>query len=83
MFEDFLKDKHSEDYMGTDDDMPDSFEHWLSNLQVDELIEFADEAIVKLAPKVLGQNSAKKRDTSSDTMRELVNKRWNENNKTT
>ena len=28
-FEDFLKDKHAENYMGTDDDMPDSFDNWL------------------------------------------------------
>ena len=42
-FEDFLKDKHAEDYHGTDDDMPDAFDGWVSELDVDELIEYANE----------------------------------------
>jgi hypothetical protein len=41
--EDFLQNKHAEDYMGTDDDMPDSFDAWLQNLDVDEWIKLADE----------------------------------------
>lgn len=42
-FEDFLKTKHAEYYMGTDDDMPDSFDDYISNLQIDETILLADE----------------------------------------
>lgn len=30
-FEDFLKDTHSSDYMGTDDDMQEAFEKWLEH----------------------------------------------------
>lgn len=37
-FEDFLKEKHAEDYHGTDDDMPDAFEAWVTDMQVDDLI---------------------------------------------
>lgn len=65
MFEDFLKDKHAENYIGTDDDMPDAFEHWLSNLDVDELIEFADEAIVFHGAKALGSIRSDKKAKSS------------------
>ena len=49
-FEDFLKDVHAEDYHGTDDDMPDNFDTWLSNLQVEDFINYADafaDSIVK------------------------------------
>lgn len=42
-FEDFLEDKHGEDYMGTDDDMPDAYENWMSNLDVQEVIDYAEE----------------------------------------
>lgn len=42
-FEDFLKEKHAEGYTGTDDDMVDAFEDWLSGLQADDFIEYANE----------------------------------------
>lgn len=42
-FEDFLKNKHAENYMGTDDNMNDSFERYLENLQTDDMIALADE----------------------------------------
>ena len=41
--EQYLQQKHSENYTGTDDDMPDAFESWLGNMQVDDLIKYADE----------------------------------------
>ena len=65
MFEDFLKDKHAEQYHGLDDDMPDAFEHWLSNLDVDELIKFADEAIVFYGAKALGSMRSVRKAQSS------------------
>ena len=78
MFEDFLKQKHHEQNpMVLDDDLTDHFELWLSNLDIQEVIDYAEEAIVTLAPKVVGKLSASKRDTSSETMRNLVNRRWN------
>lgn len=42
-FEDFLKVKHAEDYHGTDDDMPDAFDNWLTELQVEEWLDYGDE----------------------------------------
>lgn len=42
-FEDFLQEKHAEDYYWLDDDMPDKYEEWLSNLDIDTLIMYADQ----------------------------------------
>lgn len=42
-FEAFLIDKHAKDYHGTDDDMPDDYEHWVSNLDGQEIIDLAEE----------------------------------------
>lgn len=44
-FEDFLKDIHAREYMGTDDDMPDAFEHWLSNLDLEDIIGYGNQAL--------------------------------------
>jgi len=37
-FEDFLQEVHGEQYIGTDDMMPDDFEKWLQDLDVDRWI---------------------------------------------
>ena len=42
-FEDYLKKIHADGYMGTDDDMPDSFESYLENLDKEEMIKLADQ----------------------------------------
>jgi len=42
-FEQFLMEQFSKDYHGLDDEMPDAFEDWLSNLDVDEWIKFAEQ----------------------------------------
>jgi hypothetical protein len=41
--EEHLKDLHARNYTGTDDDMPDSFQAYLVNLDVDEWIKLANE----------------------------------------
>lgn len=41
-FEDYLQEQHAENYTGTDDDMPDAFEAWVSNLDVSEVMDFAE-----------------------------------------
>lgn len=41
-FEEYLKDMHAENYHGVDDDMPDSFETWLADLDTDEIINYAN-----------------------------------------
>ena len=42
-FTDFLADKHGQQYTGLDDEMPDDFERWLSELDISEVIAWADE----------------------------------------
>ena len=41
-FEEYLKETHAKQYHGTDDDMPDCFEEWLSNHDTQEIIDFAE-----------------------------------------
>ena len=41
-FEDYLKSIHSTNYMGTDDDMLEHYENWLSNLSNEELIDLVN-----------------------------------------
>lgn len=40
-FEDFLQEKHAEEYHGTDDSMTDAYEHWCSELDVQQVCDFA------------------------------------------
>ena len=41
-FEDFLSEKHAEQYIGTKDCMIDDFDKWVCDLGADELIEFGN-----------------------------------------
>jgi hypothetical protein len=41
-FEEYLKMIHANQYRGLDDDMPDSFDDWIANLDCEELIEHAN-----------------------------------------
>lgn len=42
-FEDYLQTKHAEQAHGVlDDDMPDDYERWLSDLSAEEFIEYAE-----------------------------------------
>ena len=42
-FIEYLKNQHAKSYMGTDDDMSDHFDNWVSNLDTQELIDYADD----------------------------------------
>ena len=42
-FEDFLSDKHAEQYCGLDDEMADDFNEWLGDLDPQELIDYGQE----------------------------------------
>ncbi len=42
-FEEYLKDCHADNYMGTDDDMSDKFETWLGQLDVDDILSAAED----------------------------------------
>jgi hypothetical protein len=62
----FLQEKHAEAYpMLLDDDMPDAFNDWLGQLDGEEYIAFAEEAIFTLAPVVLASKTSEKKAKSS------------------
>ncbi len=42
-FEEYLKNQHAEQYIGVDDDMPDDFDKWMSELDIEELIGYGNE----------------------------------------
>jgi len=42
-FEKYIQYTHAEDYAGTDDDMPEAYEEWLSDLDMDTLILYAND----------------------------------------
>jgi len=44
-FEDFLQSMHAKDYHGTDDDMTDDYENWLTNLEIDDVISYGNQAL--------------------------------------
>lgn len=41
-FQQHLREEHSKNYMGTDDDMPETFEKWLSDLSIDEWFAYGN-----------------------------------------
>lgn len=47
-FEDFLREKHGENYTGTDDMMPDAYEFWLERLDIEEMIQLGEQYGKKL-----------------------------------
>ena len=54
-FNDYLQEIHMEDYHGTDDDSVDAYETWLSDLQVDEIMAYAQTYAGKYAVYELEQ----------------------------
>ena len=42
-FEQYLQNKHAEHYGGLDDNMPDSFDEWLCDLDPQGIIDYAEE----------------------------------------
>jgi len=42
-FENYLKDRHAEEYNGIDDDMPDAFDEWVVELNTDDWIKYGNE----------------------------------------
>jgi len=48
-FTEFLSEKHADQYRGLDDEMPDDFEAWLDDLDINELIVYADRHAVETA----------------------------------
>jgi hypothetical protein len=44
-FENFLREKHSAQYEGLDDEMEDNYNAWVESLDGQELMDYADECI--------------------------------------
>ena len=42
-FEEFLQEEHMKDYHGTDDDAPDAYDNWVSELQYDDWMAYGEE----------------------------------------
>lgn len=41
-FENYLRELHAKDYTGTDDDMSDDYEAWLSEFDVNNILELVN-----------------------------------------
>ena len=41
-FETYLQDKHADQYNGLDDEMPENFDDWITDLSCDEWIDYAE-----------------------------------------
>jgi len=52
-FEDYLQEKHSEQYVGLDDDMPDDFNDWLNSLDPQEMIDFGQKYAEKVNTRAI------------------------------
>lgn len=65
MFEEYLKEIHAEDYMGTDDDMSDSFDDWLASLDGEDYINYGNHALSQASAKILGSIKTEKKASSS------------------
>ncbi len=59
-FEDYLMDKHAEQYIGTKDCMVDDCADWIANLSADEFIEYANEFMRKRIEELCTQKLAQK-----------------------
>lgn len=42
-FEDYLKENHAKHYRGLDDEMPDAYEKWVTELDLSTVMELAEE----------------------------------------
>jgi hypothetical protein len=58
-FEDYLRQQHDKQYRGTDDDMPDAYEAWLSDLQADDFMSYAEVYASKYALEKMEEMSKK------------------------
>ncbi len=52
MFEEYLKEIHAKNYMGTDDDMPDEFDNWLGSLDGEDYMRYADDMLTQFTTRM-------------------------------
>jgi hypothetical protein len=65
-FEDYLVNKHAEQYIGTDDMMPDDYNDWLEKLDVNEVIEWVKDWFEEEVRNVAMNIWARKNEVSAD-----------------
>lgn len=58
-FEEFLKEEHDKQYMGTGDDAPDDYNNWLENIGIDGIIEYGNEFANKYALQQMAEMAQK------------------------
>ena len=52
-FEDFLKEKHAEQYTGLDDNMPNDYIDWICKLDYGDIIKYVDEYVNQLTQELI------------------------------
>jgi hypothetical protein len=57
-FDDYLMESFVKDYHGTDDDMPDNFENWKNEFDIDILVGIAEGIIEAQSKMIDGLNEA-------------------------
>ena len=70
-FEQYLQEIHAKDYHGLDDDMPDAYNAWVSELDAGEMKEYAEE---------WGEELEKEKDKALAIVLDFV-ERWNKQDK--
>ena len=72
-FEDYLMEIHAKQYIGLDDEMSDDYEKWVSELDCNDIIEYAGKAIEQF---ILSDEQKKALRIISDFV-----ERWNKQDK--
>jgi hypothetical protein len=76
-FEAFLQEVHARDYMGIDDDMPDAFEAWVTELDNQELGEYAEEWGEQLVKKLIEEIPSNAwTDDGKTTVQQQLRAKW-------
>ena len=70
-FEQYLQEIHAKDYHGLDDDMPDAYNAWVSELDAGEMREYAEE---------WGEELEEEKDKALAIVLDFV-ERWNKQDK--
>lgn len=65
-FEDYLINKHAEQYVGTGDMMPDDYNDWMGGLDIDEVIEWVKDWFEEEVRNVAMNIMARRNEVSGD-----------------
>lgn len=65
-FEDYMQDVHAKQYIGLDDEMPDDYDNWLCELDIEDWINYGEKHSLKEQKKMIKRLSSEK-DISKDS----------------